>query len=163
MNNLLPRKEEIKEDDRKNNFEGTRGKIEYLLHPERKLKDIQELVLRYGKAKQPSKLLYWECVGLLRSMEYGMKGPSSISWYYGGRYSQSFRIYVEALINSTKKLSLARDEDQSCDAALYLRNRPEVSKISDCPELMRKLCRQVYKKRDSFKRFLWIGTTELTQ
>ena len=140
-----------------------RGKIDYLLQPERTLQETKELVLHNGKAKQPCKLLYWECVGLLRSMEFGDNGPGSVRWYYGFRYAQSFRIYIQALINSPKKLSNARDDDMSCEAEFSLPRRANVRKIADCHELMRKLCKQVYKKSDRFKRFLWHGTQELTQ
>ena len=119
-------------------------------------------MLANGKAKRPSKLKYWECLGLLRSLELNtQKGPKSIEWYYGHRYGQCFRIYIEALINSPKKLSLARDDDDSCEARLIMKSRPSVKKISDCTELMQKYCSKIFTNSDNIKPFMWLGTKEL--
>ena len=70
---------------------------------------------------------------------------------------------MEALINSPKSLNLARDADKSCDARFTLPSRPEVEKISDCPELMKKYCTKIFARGDGYKPFSWIGVKELTK
>ena len=130
----------------------------------RTLEEIQEELLSYGKAKKPCSLLYWECIALLRSMEFAQrKGPSSVRWYYGHRYMQSFRIYIEAFINSPQKLSFARDMELSCDVQFSMKSRPNVKRISYCPELMTKFCTKIYSGQYQYKRFKWKGVSELTQ
>ena len=102
-------------------------------------------------------------MALLRTLEFGEKRATALNWYYGARYTQSFRIYVEALINSPKRLSLARDTDLSCDAKLALASRPRATTLADFPELMQMLCKKIYKRNDKYKKFCCIGTSELTQ
>ena len=44
-------------------------------------------------------------------MEFGSTGTNAINYYYGARYAQSFRIYIEALINFPKRLKKTKKHD----------------------------------------------------